>query len=78
MNKKDNSIKSLAIVVIVLLAANLFFNIISVFNKSNALAMEELKAGGKENFEIMRQIFQSPTYQSQQKSNLLQTLQTFG
>lgn len=81
MPKKTQSVKSLAIVIIVLLAVNLLFSAINIFDKngpSNALSMEQLKAWGEENFEIMKQIFESPTYKEQQKSNLLQTLQTFG
>lgn len=75
------SFQGLGIVIIVLLAINLIFNTINFFNKwvgaNSTLAIEQLKAGGAENFDIMTQIFKSPKYQEQQKKNLLQTLESF-
>lgn len=71
------------ILIIALLGLNLAFNIISAFETkgtepSSALEVEVLKAGGEENFKLMKEIFESPAYQAQQKTNLQQTLQAFG
>jgi len=68
-----------AMIMIGLLVANITITAINTFktDSDTLRKIEEIKAGGKENLELMKQIFNSSGYQAQQKDNLQKTLEAF-
>lgn len=73
MEKHTKSEQSLHIAVIVLLALNVLLSI-GIYFKGDATSLEELKVGGKENFKLVKQIYNSPAFQAQQKAQIEQAL----
>ncbi len=69
--------KHFDLIVIVVLALNaLFLGYISFFKK-DAVSLEIMKAGGRENFQLLQQLYESPSYTSQQKDWIQQGLDSF-
>lgn len=58
----SNCKKIMNLVIILLLLVTLLLNIYSLCNKKSPLNIEILKAGGKENWNIMKQIYESDYY----------------
>lgn len=71
VEKKQEQMK---LFVIALLALNLLFGIYTAFIKPDAYALESLKAGGRENMKMAKQLYKSDMYIQQQKSTLEQIL----
>lgn len=70
-------IKHFDIIVIVILVLNaIFLGYISFFKK-DAVSLEVMKAGGRENFEMVKQLYTHPSYVSQQREWIQQGLEWF-
>lgn len=60
--------------VIVLLVLNVLLGVYIAFFKTDAYSLETLKAGGRENMNMARQLYKSDMYVQQQKTTLEQIL----
>jgi len=60
--------------IIIILALILVLNILSFFKKDSAIYLETLKVGGPENMEMVKQLYKSETYVSQQTMAIEQAL----
>lgn len=70
-------IKHFDLIVIIILVLNaIFLGYISFFKK-DAISLEIMKAGGRENFEMVKQLYEHPSYISQQKDWIEQWLESF-
>lgn len=67
---------SLKIITIVLLGLNIILAVYIAFFKRDALWIEELKAGGSENYALVEKLYTSETYKSQQAQTLAQVLES--
>ncbi len=63
------------IVIVILLVLNLFLIVYIAFLKPSVYTLETLKAGGKENMQMAKQLYTSDIYVQQQKSTLQQILE---
>lgn len=57
---------------------NLLFTLYLAFFKTDALALEELKSWGSENFKLVKQLYSSDVYVTQQKQSLEQAIASLG
>jgi len=62
------------IVIVILLVLNFFLVIYIAFLNPSVYTLEILKAGGKENMQIAKQLYTSDIYIQQQKATLQQIL----
>lgn len=73
MEKHDkHDIEKIGLLVIVWL--NLIFTLYLAFFKTDALALETLKSGGRDNFKLVEKLYNSDAYKTQQKQSLEQVL----
>lgn len=75
-NKNDFSCSNemRKVVVLCLLLLNLILVVYVAFFKKDAIWLETLKSGGKENFQLVQQLYQNDTYKKQQAQTLNQIL----
>jgi len=57
---------------------NLVLSIYLAFFKADAVWLETLKSGGSENFNLVKQLYNSDAYKAQQKQTLEQVISSFG
>jgi hypothetical protein len=70
--EKNN--EKMKLIVIALLVLNVLLGVYIAFFKHDALRLETLKAGGKENMNMAKQLYQSDIYVQQQKTTLDQIM----
>ena len=75
--EKKSSSRHIAITLLII--ANLGFSVAALLISlgNSPVKLEQMKAGGAENFQLMEQIFESDTYQTQQKESLQQMLNAY-
>lgn len=73
MTTEENN-HTMKLFVIALLALSLLLSIYIAFFKRDAIWLETLKAGGRENMQMAKQLYTSPVYIQQQRSTLDQIL----
>ncbi|MEI6426608.1 MAG: thioredoxin domain-containing protein [Candidatus Absconditabacteria bacterium] len=66
------------IALIGIVGINLLLSLYLAFFKADAVWLETLKSGGSENFNLVRQLYNSDAYKAQQKQTLEQVLSSFG
>lgn len=66
--------KYFEIIIISFLALNTVFLLYISFFKTDAMSLEVMKAGWKENFVMVKKLYQEPWYISQQKDGIQQAL----
>jgi hypothetical protein len=70
----EKKYENMKMFVIILLVLNVLLGVYIAFFKTDAYALETLKAGGAENMNLAVQLYKSPVYIQQQKSTLEQLL----
>ncbi len=70
----EKNFKTMKMVFVAILALNLLLGIYVAFFKHDALRLETLKVGGRDNMKLAVQLYESDTYIQQQKSTLAQIL----
>lgn len=76
MNKHTFNDSSLKTLTVALLVINIILSVYVAFFKRDALWIETLKAGGRENFTMVEKLYTSETYKNQQAQTLAQVLGT--
>lgn len=65
-------------ILLIILALNAIFLLYIAFFKKDALSLEIMKSGGADNFRLVQELYQHPSYVSQQKDAIQQGLESFG
>lgn len=69
--------KHFDLILIVVLTLNAIFLLYTAFIKKDALWLEIMKSGGSDNFALVEQLYQHPSYVAQQKDSIEQGLESF-
>lgn len=75
---QSNKMDYLKIAIIVLVWINLILAAYIAFFKKDALWLEQLKAGWKENFTLVEQLYKNENFKNQQAQSLYQVLESMG
>ncbi|AHB40952.1 hypothetical protein P148_SR1C00001G0142 [candidate division SR1 bacterium RAAC1_SR1_1] len=65
-------------ILVIILALNAIFLLYISFFKKDAVSLEIMKSGGSENFTLVQQLYQHPSYVAQQKDGIQQGLESLG
>lgn len=65
-------------ILVIILALNAIFLLYIAFFKNDAVSLEIMKSGWSENFNIVQQLYQHPSYVAQQKDWIQQGLESLG
>jgi len=74
MHNKEKKYENMKLIFVGILVLNLLFSIYIAFFKHDALRLETLKVGGRENMNMAMQLYKSDMYIQQQKTTLEQIL----
>lgn len=66
--------KHFDLILVIILALNAVFLLYISFFKNDAISLESMKSGWAENFKIVQQLYQHPSYVAQQKDAIQQGL----
>lgn len=69
--------KHFELILIIILSLNVLFLVYISFFKTDAVSLEVMKSGWRENFVLVKQLYQNPAYVAQQREWIQQWLESF-